>query len=215
MRSFDVQKFYSFGKKIVGAGLNFRSVVKERRLSEPSEPVVFLKPTSSYLLDGQPIQIPVGFEVHHEIELGVIIGQKCKNIKPNEANNYIGGYCLALDLTAKNLMDISRSKGLPWTFGKGFDGACPISSAITSDCLSYPDDVRLWCSINGVIKQDCRTSDMIFPIPHLLSYISKYMTLEPYDLILTGSPAGTGPIKKGDVIQGGLEDILHIKFYVN
>ncbi|CAH1398162.1 unnamed protein product [Nezara viridula] len=215
MPSFDVKKFHSLGKKIVGAGLNFRSVVKERNLSEPSEPVVFLKPTSSYLLEGLPIQIPVGFEVHHEVELGVIIRQKCKNIQPNEANNYIGGYCLALDLTAKNLMDISKSKGLPWTFGKGFDTACPISSAIPPDCLPNPEDVRLWLSVNDVIKQDCRTSDMIFSISDLLAFITKYMTLEPYDLILTGSPAGTGPIKKGDVIQSGLEDILHIKFNVN
>ncbi|XP_014271875.1 oxaloacetate decarboxylase, mitochondrial [Halyomorpha halys] len=214
MCSFDVSKFYCLGKKILGIGLNYRSLLKEKKLPEPREPIFFSKPTTTYIIEGQPILIPKGYDVFHEIELGVIIGQRGKNIDRSEAFNYIGGYCLALDLTAMNILNNHRKEGLPWLISKGFDTATPVSCAIPSTCLPKPNDSHLWCCIDGTTKQDCRTSDMIFSISDQLSFISKTMTLEPYDLILTGSPGGIGTIQRGNCIQGGLENLLSITFNV-
>ncbi|XP_073998784.1 oxaloacetate tautomerase FAHD1, mitochondrial isoform X2 [Rhodnius prolixus] len=191
-----------------------RSVVAERGVKTPTEPIVFLKPSTSYITQGQEIKIPQGFEVHHEIELGAVIGKVCKNVEPNKVKEYIGGYCLALDLTAVNVLKEARESGHPWTLGKSFDTACPVSRILTADQLLQPHDIRLWCAVNGIVKQDSSTSGMIFPTDALISYISKYMTLEPYDLILTGSPSGTGVIKSGDILTAGLGNALNIEFKV-
>uniref|UniRef100_A0A224XXJ3 oxaloacetate tautomerase n=1 Tax=Panstrongylus lignarius TaxID=156445 RepID=A0A224XXJ3_9HEMI len=212
--SFDVNKFLPLCKKIIGAGLNYKSVVAERGLKLPTEPIVFLKPSTSYITQGQEIEIPEGFEVHHEIELGAVIRKVCKNVEPKKIKEYIGGYCLALDLTAVNILKEAREAGHPWTLGKSFDTACPISRVLTPDQLPQPDDTRLWCAVNGITKQDSSTSGMIFPTDTLISYISRFITLEPYDLIITGSPAGTGVIKPGDIITAGLGNALNIEFKV-
>ncbi|CAH1392487.1 unnamed protein product [Nezara viridula] len=214
MPGFDVSKFHQLGKKIVGAGLNYKSLLKEKGFPEPKEPVIFVKPTSTYLLEGSPIIIPKGYDVFNEIELGVIIGRKGKDIRAEEATRYIGGYCLALDLTAMNILNEHRKEGLPWLVSKGFDTATPISAPVPAACLPDPPAARLWCCVDGRLRQDDRICGMIFSIPRQLAFMSKNMTLEPYDLILTGSPAGVGPIKQGNVIQGGLEDILSINFNV-
>lgn len=214
MSNFDVRKFHYLGKKIVGAGLNYKSLLKEKGLPEPKEPVIFLKPTSTYLLEGNPIVIPKGYDVYNEIELGVIIGQKGKNIAAADASCYVGGYCLALDLTAMNILERSRKEGLPWLIAKGFDTATPVSCAVPAACLPEPACARLWSCVDDALKQDSLISDMIFSIPHQISFISKNMTLEPYDLILTGSPAGVGPIQQGNVIKGGLDHLLSIAFNV-
>ncbi|BES99093.1 unnamed protein product [Nesidiocoris tenuis] len=210
----DLKQFYSFGKKIIGAGVNYRSLVAERNVAVPKQPILFLKPTTTYISEGQEIEIPPGYEVDHEVELGVIIGRKCKNVSPDEAENYIAGFCLALDLTATNLIKEARANGHPWTVSKGFDTATPVSEAIAKTTLSCHDDVRLWCSVNDVVRQDNTTADMVFSVKELVSFASKNMTLEPYDLILTGSPAGVGPIRPGDVVKAGLGSELSICFTV-
>ncbi|KAG8312817.1 acylpyruvase FAHD1, mitochondrial-like [Homalodisca vitripennis] len=207
-------EFWKLGKKIAGAGLNYRALCAERKLPLPKSPVIFLKPTSSYILEGQTIEIPKEFAVNEEIELGVLIGKNCKNVKPSEVLDHVAGYCLALDLTATSFLDEARPKGLPWTIGKGFDTACPVSQFIPKQAIPNPDNVHLWCRVNGEIKQDANTSDMIFPVGELISYISQYMTLEPYDLILTGSSRGVCQIKPGDVVEGGLENLVNFKFPV-
>lgn len=103
---------------------------------------------------------------------------------------------------------------MSWSLGKGFDTACPVSQFVSSDELTNPENTRLWCKINGNMVQDSNTSDLLFPIPKLISYISRYMTLEPYDLILTGTPPGSVTVKSGDEIEAGLGNILNIKFSV-
>lgn len=108
----------------------------------------------------------------------------------------------------------ARKKGNPWEIGKGFDTACPVSKFIPKNQIKDPGNVQLWCSINGQIVQRGSTSDMIFSVPKLISYISQYMTLECNDLILTGSPPGMGPVKPCDTIEGGIEDVITFKFNV-
>nr|CAD7257622.1 unnamed protein product [Timema shepardi]CAD7570969.1 unnamed protein product [Timema californicum] len=210
----NVRNFVKFGKKIAGAGLNYKSLLAERKLVLPSTPVIFLKPTSSYITEGQSIQVPPNSEVHEEVELGVVIGSRCKKVSEDSALQYVGGYCLALDLTDVVQMKLSRAAGLPWTWGKGFDTACPVSRLLLPEELKYPQDVQLWCRVNGDLRQDCNTADMVFPVSVLISFISHHMTLEPGDLILTGSPAGVGPIAPGDTVQAGLGNILTMTFPV-
>nr|CAD7194104.1 unnamed protein product [Timema douglasi] len=210
----NVRNFVKLGKKIAGAGLNYKSLLAERKLVLPSTPVIFLKPTSSYITEGQSIQVPPNSEVHEEVELGVVIGSRCKKVSEDSALQYVGGYCLALDLTDVVQMKLSRAAGLPWTWGKGFDTACPVSRLLFPEELKCPQDVQLWCRVNGDLRQDCNTADMVFPVSVLISFISHHMTLEPGDLILTGSPAGVGPIAPGDTVQAGLGNILTMTFPV-
>lgn len=128
--------------------------------------------------------------------------------------NHIGGYVLALDMTARDFQDEAKKKGQPWSLAKGFDTSCPVSSFIDKDKLNDPSDIRLWLKVNDAMKQDGTTGDMIFSIPYLISYISKYFKLEEGDVILTGTPEGVGPVGNGDVIEAGLGDLVSMKFSV-
>ncbi|CAG9772565.1 unnamed protein product [Ceutorhynchus assimilis] len=161
------------------------------------------------------ILIPKGFSVNEEIELAVVIGQKCKRVIECNAMDFVGGYCLALDMTAADIMAHARRTGGSWLIGKGFDTACPVSKFIPKADIPDPHNVQLWCSVNGEERQNANTSDLLFNIPHLIYFMSQYITLEPSDIILTGSPPGMGPVKKGDVIEGGIVGGTSLRFVVD
>lgn len=127
---------------------------------------------------------------------------------------YVGGYTVCLDMTARDYQIIAKNTGGPWALAKGFDTACPIGHFIPKEQIVDPYNLRLWCKVNGELRQDGNTSDMIFKIPELVSYVSRYFTVEPGDLILTGTPAGAGEVKAGDTIEAGLGDLVQIKFEV-
>lgn len=129
-----------------------------------------------------------------------------------QAMNHVGGYVLALDMTARDFQRDASKKGQPWLLAKGFDTSCPVSDFIPKEKLPDPDNVRLWLKIDGALKQDGNTTDMIFKIPYLLSYISSFVTLEVGDLILTGTPAGVSAITAGQQITAGLDDLVQISF---
>jgi acylpyruvate hydrolase len=143
-------------------------------------------------------------ELHHEVELGVIIDKQCRNVNQDEAKANIGGYCLALDMTERHVQDQLKKQGHPWLLAKGFDASCPCGDFIDKTSLNIASSVNLWLKVNGKMRQNGHTRDMIFPIEDLIVYISKYITLEHGDLILTGTPAGVGPVKRGDEIEAGL-----------
>lgn len=209
----NLKNFADNGKKILGAALNYMDIVKARGVPVPPQPLVFLKPTTSYLKEGQKIVLPKVFtNVCHEVELGVIIGEKCKNVSKDDAMKYVGGYCLALDLTAMCNLNEFRSSGGPWTFGKGFDTSTPVSRFIELSEVKDPHNLPLWLSINGEKRHDGNTKDLIFDVPYLISYLSQYMTLEPNDLILTGTPGGAAAMKHGDVLECGMGDLVKMKF---
>ena len=117
-------------------------------------------------------------------------------------------------MTARDFQDEAKKKGSPWTLAKGFDTSCPISSFIPADQIPDPHNIELYCKVNGTIKQLGSTRDMIFNIPTLLSYISKYFTLDVGDVVLTGTPAGVGPVKSGDILEGGISNLISMKFPV-
>lgn len=160
-------------------------------------------------------QIPKGCsELHHEVELGIVISKRGVDIPENKAYDYTGGYSLALDMTARDFQSEAKKKGQPWSLAKGFDTSCPVSDFIGADKIPNPQNLRVWLKVNGLTKQDGTTKDMIFSISYLISYISGFFTLEPGDLILTGTPSGVGPVRSGDVIEAGIEDLISVKFPV-
>eukprot|EP00088_Acartia_fossae_P056720 TRINITY_DN66075_c0_g1_i1.p1 TRINITY_DN66075_c0_g1~~TRINITY_DN66075_c0_g1_i1.p1 ORF type:complete len:228 (-),score=25.77 TRINITY_DN66075_c0_g1_i1:66-716(-) len=207
--------FSKVGRKIVAVGRNYADHAKELGNALPSKPLLFMKPTSSYITAGQSIEIPLGCsELHHEIELGAIINNECKAISEAQAMNFVGGYCLALDMTARDFQDEAKKKGHPWAMAKMFDTSLPVSDVIPLEKIPDPANVQLWCKVNEEMRQNGCTADMIFSLPYLISYISHYFTLQKGDLILTGTPAGVGPVKAGDVITGGIPDVIDISFNV-
>ncbi|XP_034230467.1 acylpyruvase FAHD1, mitochondrial-like [Thrips palmi] len=209
-----LERFVETGKKVIGAGLNYKSFAAKEKLPHPVAPVVFLKATSSYLKAGRPLQVPAGDQVNAEVELGVVIGRTCSRVSEQDAPDFVGGYCLALDMTNITLLNKLRASSGPWALAKAFDSACPVSDFIPKDKLPTPQMTRIWMKVNGELKQDESTSDMIFPIAHLVSYISHYMTLEPGDVILTGTPAGPCPLRPGDAVECGL-DSVHCAMQLN
>lgn len=184
--------------------------------------------------------------LHHEVELGVVIGKKAVQISPQEAMEHVAGYTLALDMTARDLQDEAKSKGLPWTEAKGHDTFCPVSDFIEKNKIPDPHNIELWLKVDDQVKQKGNTKDMIFKwvavvsrsnlilgwssgsacslvirdinshyrLPEMISYISHVMTLEPGDLILTGTPSGVGPVPAGSVITCGITGVIDMKFPV-
>jgi acylpyruvate hydrolase len=196
--------FARTGRKIVAIGRNYAEHAKELGNAIPKEPFFFLKPTSSYIFSGGKVEIPRGTEVHHEVELGVVIGKGGRDISQAEAGDHVAGYALAIDLTARNMQQDVRKKGLPWSACKGFDTFTPISQFIPKAEIPDPSNVLLQLKVNEKITQNGTTADMIFKIPHLIEHVSSIMTLEEGDLILTGTPSGVGPIQPGDVMTATL-----------
>ncbi|KAJ3813230.1 hypothetical protein EV368DRAFT_74836 [Lentinula lateritia] len=201
-----ISSFARHGKKIVAIGRNYAEHIKELSNTTPKEPFFFLKPTTTYLPSGGKVEIPNGILCHHEVELGLVIGKRGRDISQANADAHIAGYALAVDMTARNLQEQVKSKGLPWSAAKGFDTFTPIGPFIPKSDVKDPHDLRLWLKINGAFKQNGTTSDMIFRIPRLIEHISSIMTLEEGDLVLTGTPAGVGPINAGDDVECALSD---------
>ncbi|KAG7448349.1 mitochondrial protein [Guyanagaster necrorhizus] len=198
--------FIRHGKKIVAIGRNYSEHIKELANTAPKEPFFFIKPTTSYLPSGGKVELPRGIIAHHEVELGVVIGTGGRDISQANAPSHIAGYALAVDMTARNLQDQVKKRGLPWSAAKGFDTFTPIGSFIPKGNVLDPHDLRLSLKINGRVKQNGTTADMIFRIPRLIQHISSIMTLEEGDLVLTGTPSGVGPVSPGDNVECLLAD---------
>ncbi|KAF5737009.1 putative fumarylacetoacetate hydrolase [Tripterygium wilfordii] len=210
-----LQKLFQAGTKIVAVGRNYAAHAKELGNAVPKEPVLFLKPTSSYLENGGTIEVPHPLEsLHHEVELAVVINKKARDVPQTSAMDYVGGYALALDMTAREIQASAKSAGLPWTVAKGQDTFTPISSVLSVSMVPDPDNLELWLKVDGEIRQKGSTKDMIFKIPYLISHISSIMTLFEGDVILTGTPQGVGPVKAGQKITAGISDLIDVQFNV-
>ena len=143
-----------------------------------------------------------------------MIGKDGSNIREEQANDHIAGYTLALDMTDRGEQSKAKKAGYPWSLAKGFDTACPISRFISKEEIKDGQNVNLQLAVNGQVRQKANTQDMIFSITYLISWISGKMKLEQGDLILTGTPAGVGPVKAGDVIDCSLDDLVKMSFKV-
>ncbi|KAK6453959.1 fumarylacetoacetate hydrolase [Scheffersomyces xylosifermentans] len=214
-------KYIDNARKILCIGRNYAAHIKELNNTAPAQPFFFLKPSSSILKpnDG-PFLVPKGVVVHHEVELAFTLNRTLKDLSPDfsaeEALECIEGYALSIDMTARNVQDEAKKKGLPWSIGKGFDTFLPLSNFIPREKIPDPYNAELVLKINGEVKQQDKTDLMIFPIHKILSHMSAIMTLEKGDLILTGTPKGVGPIVPGDKIEAYIkvdgEIVEEIKF---
>jgi 2-keto-4-pentenoate hydratase/2-oxohepta-3-ene-1,7-dioic acid hydratase in catechol pathway len=188
--------------KIICVGRNYALHAAEHEAEVPAWPLIFLKPPSAVIGPLEPILIPPqSRQVEHEAELGVVIGAAGRWIAPQAAGRHILGFTAANDVTAR---DLQHSDG-QWTRGKGFDTFCPIGPWIETDL--DPSDTLITCTVNGKMRQMASTRDMVFSISQLLAFISSVMTLEPGDLILTGTPAGVGSLVAGDEVIVEVEGI--------
>jgi 2-keto-4-pentenoate hydratase/2-oxohepta-3-ene-1,7-dioic acid hydratase in catechol pathway len=188
--------------KIVCVGQNYREHIREMRSDEPAEPVLFLKPPSSLISDGDAILVPqdIGM-VHHEVELALIIGKGGKDIPEKEALSHIPHAAVFNDVTARDVQTAARKAGLPWALAKGMDTFAPLSEPVILDQVPDVHSLDLEARVNNELRQKGNTAQMIFSPERLISYISRFMTLEPGDVIATGTPSGVGPLKPGDVVE--------------
>lgn len=180
--------------KIVAVGLNYKAHAAELGLALPDEPMLFIKPATAVIGPNQAIKLPaMSQRVDYECELGVVIGRRCKGLSPKQAREHVIGYTCLNDVTARDL----QKKSGQFTRAKGFDTFCPLGPVIAQDI--EPGGLRVRTLVNGQQRQDGHTSDLIFSVFNLVSFISQVMTLNAGDVIATGTPAGIGPLQAGDV----------------
>jgi 2-keto-4-pentenoate hydratase/2-oxohepta-3-ene-1,7-dioic acid hydratase in catechol pathway len=188
--------------KIVCVGRNYLAHVQERNVEVPEVPLLFLKPPSAVIGPGQAIQLPPqSDQIDHEAELAVVIGRRARDVTPEEVAAHILGYTVANDVTARDL----QQRDGQWTRAKGFDTFCPLGPWIETE--ADPAALRIVCRVNGVIRQMASTQDMVFSVPQLVAYISGVMTLEPGDVVLTGTPEGVGRLADGDTVEIEIQGI--------
>jgi 2-keto-4-pentenoate hydratase/2-oxohepta-3-ene-1,7-dioic acid hydratase in catechol pathway len=187
--------------KVVCVGLNYRNHIAEMGHDTPTEPVIFIKPSTAVTGPGQPIVLPPGVgRVDHEAELGVVIGRRTHRVSPSIARDCVLGFTCGNDVTARDIQKVDGQ----WTRAKGFDTFCPIGPWVSD---IDPTDLKLECIVNGEVRQSARTSDMLFDAYQLVSFVSSVMTLVPGDVILTGTPGGISELHAGDVVEVRIEGV--------
>ncbi|WP_454778301.1 fumarylacetoacetate hydrolase family protein [Georgenia muralis] len=188
--------------KVIGIGRNYADHAAEMGHEVPAEPLVFLKPNTSVIGPDDPIVLPPwSREVHHEAELAVVISRLCKYVPAAKVQDVIFGYTVANDVTARDV----QATDAQWTRAKGFDTSCPLGPYLAVDL--DVSDLAVRARVDGVVRQDGRTSDLVHKVPELIEYVSSIFTLLPGDVILTGTPAGVGPIEVGQRVEVEVEGI--------
>jgi len=201
--------------KIICLLRSYAAHARELENEVPGRPQFFLKPPSALIENGSSIMVPPGVEkLHHEIELSLVISKGGRSIQQDSAMEHVELFLPMLDITARDLQDQARSNGLPWAEAKGFDTFAPVGpQAVRPSGFDWRGK-RIWLEVNGELRQDSSTDLMIFSVERIISDVSAVMTLEPGDIIMTGTPAGVGPIVKGDRIRAGIEGIEPMDFDV-
>lgn len=190
--------------KLLCIGRNYAEHVREMGdvADLPEEPVVFLKPATALIPNGGAVVIPPqSSDVHHEVEIVAVIGLGGKNIPESEALDHVAAYALGLDMTARDLQNKAKENRAAWSVAKGFDTFAPLGPLVAADEVPDPQALDLQLTVNGEVRQQGSTRDMIFPFAFVISYLSHIFTLEPGDLIYTGTPEGVGPVRPGDVLE--------------
>ena len=195
--------------KVVAVGRNFAAHAKELGNAVPEEPILFVKSATACIGDGEAVRFDPGIgRVDHEAELAVVIGKRAKDVSADRAREFIAGYTLLNDVTARDMQNADKALGHPWFRSKNLDTFCPVGPVIAlPDALPWPVIVDIELKVNGVVRQQGSTKDYIFDIPELIAYITRFMTLEPGDLIATGTPEGVGPVSPGDTMELSVSEI--------
>jgi 2-keto-4-pentenoate hydratase/2-oxohepta-3-ene-1,7-dioic acid hydratase in catechol pathway len=201
--------------KIFCIGRNYGLHAKELGNAIPENPVVFSKPDTALLKNGEPFYLPdFSNDVHHEVELVIKISKVGKNIQEQFARNYFTEIGLGVDFTARDLQTQLKEKGLPWELAKAFDNSAPLGDFISVADRKELNNIAFGLQKNGTWVQQGNAADMIFSFEKIIAFASTYFTLKVGDLIYTGTPAGVGPVKIGDVLEGFLEGKSALKFEV-
>jgi fumarylpyruvate hydrolase len=206
-KGFPVRRIYCVGR-------NYTNHIREMGNDERDPPFFFQKPTDAILASGSDFPYPpLSNDVHHEIELVVAIGKSGSNIERADALDHVYGYGVGIDMTRRDLQATSKKMRRPWEIGKAFDHAAPCSALSAASDIGHPHEGRIWLGINGEVKQGGDLAQQIWNVPETIWHLSKSATLMPGDLIMTGTPAGVGPVQRGDSITGGIEGIgeIHIR----
>ena len=190
--------------KILGIGLNYRDHAIEMKKPLPAEPTVFLKPTSCLVGDGDTVYLPplLTHQVEHESELVVVIGKRARNVPQEQALAYVLGYTCGNDVSARDL----QNSGTQWDFCKGYDTFGPVGPWVETG-LGDGSGLDLTMRVNGQVRQHSNTNQLVFGVPFLIHYLSQWMTLEPGDILFTGTPHGVSPLKDGDVMEVEIQGI--------
>jgi 2-keto-4-pentenoate hydratase/2-oxohepta-3-ene-1,7-dioic acid hydratase in catechol pathway len=201
--------------KILCLGRNYIEHAKEMKSNIPKEPLFFVKTLNTLISEGDHIIYPKMLynsqeynQVDHEVELAFIISNVCKNVQAEHAYDYIRGYTIFLDITARKMQISDRNINLPWYRSKNFDTFGPIGPCVVPcNEIADPHNLKIDLKINGEIRQQSNTKNMIFKIPEVLAFLSKFVTFTPDDIVATGTPSGVGPIQPGDIIEASIEKI--------
>jgi 2-keto-4-pentenoate hydratase/2-oxohepta-3-ene-1,7-dioic acid hydratase in catechol pathway len=192
--------------KIFCIGRNYAEHARELNNPVPTEPLIFMKPPTAMLVADKPFFYPdFTQDLHYEGEIVLRVCRNGRSVQPEFASRYYDAVAFGIDFTARDVQDRLKQKGQPWEIAKGFDRSAPISKWIPLDELRDPTDIRFELRKNGVVAQQGSTADLIFNFDTLICHISKYFTVQKSDLIFTGTPAGVGPVKIGDVLEGYIE----------
>lgn len=198
--------------KIVCVGRNYAEHAKELGNEIPKFPIIFLKPPSTLVYNGDSIVHPnYSNELHHEVELVLLIGKEVKNASLDEAENAIIGYGVGLDMTLRDLQNVFRKEGTPWTLAKSFDTCAVVSDFISKEDYKINGDEKIQLMVNGKLQQTSKINKMIFSPKEIVKFISERMTLEPGDLIYTGTPEGVSKVERGDVLKSSIENIAQLE----
>ena len=202
--------------KILCVGANYLDHIAEmnpgKTPAAPSEPVIFMKPSSAIVRTGGVIVRPdVPGEMHHEVELIAVISKRAKNLSEKEAAGYVLGYGVGLDLTLRDLQATAKKAGRPWTIAKGFDTSAVVSDIEDAGKVVRPYELELRLWVNDSLKQKGSTGGMIFKVPSIVAFLSKFFTLERGDIIYTGTPPGVGPLVEGDRVRAELGNVATVE----
>jgi fumarylpyruvate hydrolase len=195
--------------RIYCVGRNYADHAREMGHDPDREPpFFFMKAANSIVASGSTIGYPVGTkDVHHEIEMVVAIAKGGKNIPVEKALEHVYGYGVGLDMTRRDIQGEAKKMGRPWEMGKSFDESAPISALVPAAKIGHPAKGKIWLKVNGQVKQDGDLAMQIWTVPEQINYLSNLITLQPGDLIFSGTPAGVGPVKSGDKLEGHVDGV--------
>lgn len=196
--------------KIIAVGRNYREHAREMGASGEEPPLLFLKPASALVPDGGVVRRPsFSLSLHHEVEIVVAIGRGGKHIPEEVALEHVLGYAVGLDMTLRDVQAEAKRRGHPWAVAKGFDTSAPLSMVVRASAVPDPTALELELRVNGELRQTGRAADMILSIPALIAFVSGIFTLDPGDLLFTGTPAGVGEVFPGDELTATLSAPPH------
>lgn len=195
--------------KVCCMALNYRAHAEESGLEVPPDPVLFLKPSTALTGHRSVIHPPARTStVEHEVELAVVIGTRCRDVPAADWRSVVAGYTIVNDLTARDLQLVNHHRNVPWDQAKGFDGFAPLGPyLVTADAVAHPEDLDMTLTIGGTVRQSANTGQMVFGLPELISDLTNGMTLEPGDVIATGTTAGIAPVADGDVMHATISGL--------